>query len=534
MSVIAENPILSGFYPDPTICSVGEDFYIVNSSFSYFPGLPILHSKDLKHWEQIGNALERVSQLPLEHAGHSQGLFAPTMRYSNGVYYIICTNVSFGGNFVVKATNPEGPWSEPYYIQGADGIDPSLFFDDDGRCYYIGTHPNKNGCKYNGDWYIWIQEFDVNEMVLVGEKKDVWNGAMKNIVWPEGPHLYKRGEYYYIMHAEGGTGPDHAVTVCRSKDIWGPYENCFCNPILTHRHLGVDYPIRYVGHADLVQTVHGEWYMVMLAVRPSNGYTTMGRETFLAKVTWENDWPVVNPGVGMLTDKVEIDLEEYDPCKNSDSFSSRTGRKNAIPGSNRVYAFAQMKELGDEFLSLRKPKETFSYLTEGEGLNLKLRPVMLSQEATPSYVGIRQQHHAFKCKARVNMEPLTHNRYAGVVYYQSNQYYFAVRGNREVIEVILCEKGIEQTIVKYPWIKEQTKGQPFLEFSLNIDHLTASIEVKNENNQEVYVTKNEDIHTLSTEVAGGFVGCTVGLFAESKSQIESEETVCFTSFSYEA
>ena len=283
MAVFAKNPIMQGFYPDPSICAVGGDYYLINSTFAYFPGLPIMHSRDLAHWEQIGNAMHRESQLPLEGAGHSAGLFAPTIRYHGGRFYVICTNVSHGGNYVVTAENPEGPWSEPSYIKGAEGIDPSLFFDDDGKCYYIGTHPNPEGCKYNGDWYIWIQELDLETMRLVGEKKDVWNGAMRNVIWPEGPHLYKKDGYYYIMNAEGGTGPDHAVTVCRSRDLWGPYENNPCNPILTHRHLGKKYPIRYVGHGDMIETPEGSWYMVMLAVRPKEGYTTMGRRPFWPK-----------------------------------------------------------------------------------------------------------------------------------------------------------------------------------------------------------------------------------------------------------
>ncbi len=291
MTQSVKNPIMPGFYPDPSICAVGEDYYLVNSTFAYFPGLPVLHSKDLVHWEQIGNVMDRPSQLPLANAGHSQGLFAPTIRYHAGTFYVICTNVSHGGNYVVTAENPEGPWSEPHYLEGAGGIDPSLFFDTDGRCYYIGTHPNPEGCRYDGDWYIWIQELDLNTWKLKGESKDVWNGAMRGVHWPEGPHLYRIGEYYYILHAEGGTGPEHAVSVCRSRDIWGPYENNFCNPILTHRHLGQAYPVKYVGHGDLFETPAGEWYMTMLAVRPLEGYTTMGRETFLAKVTWENNWP---------------------------------------------------------------------------------------------------------------------------------------------------------------------------------------------------------------------------------------------------
>ena len=162
MTQSVKNPIMPGFYPDPSICAVGEDYYLVNSTFAYFPGLPVLHSKDLVHWEQIGNVMDRPSQLPLANAGHSQGLFAPTIRYHAGTFYVICTNVSHGGNYVVTAENPEGPWSEPHSLEGAGGIDPSLFFDTDGRCYYIGTHPNPEGCRYDGDWYIWIQELDLN------------------------------------------------------------------------------------------------------------------------------------------------------------------------------------------------------------------------------------------------------------------------------------------------------------------------------------------------------------------------------------
>jgi beta-xylosidase len=157
----AINPILPGFYPDPSICRVGEDFYLVNSSFAYFPGVPIWHSNNLARWEQIGNVLDRNSQLPLDKSGHSGGIFAPTIRYHNGIFYMITTNVSGGGNFIVTATKPEGPWSEPYLLGGeAQGIDPSLFFDQDGTCYYVGTRPNPEGVRYNGDWEIYVQKLD--------------------------------------------------------------------------------------------------------------------------------------------------------------------------------------------------------------------------------------------------------------------------------------------------------------------------------------------------------------------------------------
>lgn len=526
MTVIAKNPIMPGFYPDPSICAVGEDYYIVNSTFAYFPGLPVLHSKDLAHWEQIGNVMDRESQLPLQSAGHSQGLFAPTMRYYNGTYYVICTNVSHGGNYVVTASRPEGPWSEPHYIQGADGIDPSLFFDDDGKCYYIGTHPNPDGVKYNGDWYIWIQELDVVNWKLVGEHKNVWNGAMKKICWPEGPHLYKKGDYYYIMHAEGGTGPEHAVTICRSKDIWGPYENNFCNPILTHRHLGKDYPIKYVGHADMIETPKGDWYMVMLAVRPKECYTTMGRETFLAKVTWENDWPVVNAGVGLLTDEVEINLDEWNPDLDPTSYTCKTNHKNAAPGSNRTYHFDEMDQLGDEFLFLRNPEADMVNMVRGEGLWLKCNYETLKEQASPSYVSIRQQHHRFTTGASLLTDTLKGGRRAGYALVQSNTYNLRLEIGNCKADAILCMNGEDTVIGSVPVTSKEVK----IDFIVN--DLSAAIQVTTDGNT-VTVADNIDVRNLSTEVAGGFVGCTVGMYAVNDDKAE-EGAACFLTMSYEA
>lgn len=524
MKLIAQNPIMPGFYPDPSICAVGEDYYLINSTFAYFPGLSLMHSKDLVHWEQIGNVMNRESQLPLKDAGHSAGLFAPTIRYHEGTFYVICTNVSHGGNYVVTAKDPEGPWSEPYYIEGADGIDPSLFFDDDGKCYYIGTHPNPEGCKYNGDWYIWIQELDVETMKLVGEHKNVWNGAMKGVHWPEGPHIYKKGDYYYIMHAEGGTGPEHAVTVCRSKNIWGPYENNFCNPILTHRHLGKDYPIKYVGHADLIETPAGEWYMTMLAVRPKEGYTTMGRETFLAKVVWENDWPVVNPGVGILTDTVEVNLPEWKPEEDPDSYTSRTGRKTCVPGSSRTYDFAEMKELGDEFLFLRNPKEGMCELTS-EGLKLYAGSHTLKEKESPSYVAIRQQHHCFSVGVTLCTEGLCDARRAGMALVQSEGYQLRAEVLDGSMAVILCENGQDRCVGTAKISASEVK------IFFVIDGLEATVGIC-EGAKELTIVEKLDIRSLSTEVAGGFVGCTAGIYAVAAE--ETWEAVLFKSLSYEA
>ena len=502
--VTAKNPILSGFYPDPSICRAGEDYYIVNSSFVYAPGVPIFHSRDLAHWEQIGNILDRPEQLPVKGSEISQGIYAPTIRFHDGLFYMITTNVSYGGNFIVTAKDPAGPWSDPYYLgEDAPGIDPSLFFDDDGKCYYCGTRPNPEGVRYNGDWEIWVQELDLRQMKLVGESMAIWKGAVKGVIWPEGPHLYKIGEYYYIMHAEGGTGPDHAVTVCRSKNVYGPYENNFCNPILTHRHLGRKYPICYVGHADLVKTINDEWYMVMLAVRPLEGYTTMGRETFLARVEWENDWPVVNPGVGRLTDTVEINLPKW----------------TAYTAESNEYVFSTMGQLPPEFMVLRNADKSHYSLEKGKGLLMLFDTHTLKEQASPSYLAFRQKHHHFIAKALLDVSNLSEDKRAGIAYVQNNLYNLRVEVNGKMAEVILCEKGTDRRVISMP-----LQGSNPLEVSLEVDGLSAAVIIEGQKSPEV------DIRTLSTEAAGGFTGCTVGLYAVADT--ENTDCACFKRFSY--
>ena len=242
-----KNPIMTGFFPDPSICRVGNKFYTVHSTFAYFPGVPVFESEDLVHWNLISNVLDRDSQVPLSGCQHSEGIFAPTIRYHKGTWYMITTNVSDQGNFIVTAKDPRGPWSEPYYLgESTGGIDPSLFFDDDGTCYYIGQRPRSAGYRYNGDCEIWVQTLDLDTMQLKPDATIVLTGFQRKAIWPEGPHLYKKDGYYYILHAESGTSIHHSVMIARSKNVFGPYEYCPCNPILTHRHLGAQYPVTCV------------------------------------------------------------------------------------------------------------------------------------------------------------------------------------------------------------------------------------------------------------------------------------------------
>ena len=497
MSVTAHNPILPGFFPDPSACAVGEDYYIVNSTFTYFPGLPVFHSKDLAHWDQIGNVMTRESQLPLKNSDVSRGLFAPTIRYNNGTFYVICTNVSFGGNFIVTSDKAEGPYSEPHYLEGADGIDPSLFFDDDGKCYYIGTHPNPDGCKYDGDWYIYIQELDIKNFKLVGEKHNVWNGAMRGVHWPEGPHLYKKDGYYYILHAEGGTGPEHAVSVARSREVFGPYEGNFCNPILTHRHLGKAFPVRYVGHADLICTPKGDWYMVMLAVRQQNGLTTMGRETFLARVVWENDWPVVNPMLGRLSDMLNINL---DSCESEIASTSE-------PGTDKFYEFKEIEKFGPEILTLRNPSADMYELVKGRGLKLKCSKDLMSGLGDVSYLAVRQDSHSFEIGCTLNTENLCRGAVAGLIVFQNNKFNIRFEVSNWIGYVIVTNDGEEKKF------ETCALGSAAATIIIRIMDLKAFFFVRTDR-KPVLIAANIDVSNLSTEVAGGFVGCTCGIYAQ--------------------
>lgn len=515
--VTAVNPILSGFYPDPSICRVDQDFYLVNSSFVYFPGVPIFHSRDLAHWERIGNILDREEQLPVDGSEISEGIYAPTIRYNDGIFYMITTNVSYGGNFIVTAKEPEGPWSKPYYLgEEAKGIDPSLFFDDDGKCYYIGTRPNPEGVRYNGDWEIWVQELDLANMKLVGESMAIWKGALKDVIWPEGPHLYKIGDYYYLLHAEGGTGPEHSISVARSKKLFQWFEGCPRNPIFTHRNLGEDYPVIYVGHGDLVDDEKGNWYVVMLASRPCKKHSSMGRETFLAKVTWENEWPVINAGVGKLEDRVEIPLEEY-----------RFGKEENDHDHFHFYG----EKLDDRFLGIMKRNAGMYSLNERSGfLRLYTKKGVISKKENASYLGIRQKNYRFQVSTGVEFSPEQMEETAGLVLYQNHENHLRMEivkaENERKFRVTSCIHGANQIISEQSLAKDG-----LLEIQLRAADQNAEVWIVEKDNFRM-VAKAVDLLPYTTEEAGGFVGCTVGLYASSNG-IYSDNYADYAWFSYD-
>lgn len=286
------NPVLPGFAADPSVCRVGGDHYLVNSSFELFPGLPIHHSRDLVHWRLIGHGLASDSALSLAGRGSSRGLFAPTIRHGAGRFWIVCTDVDGGGGFLLHASDPAGPWSDPVWLpEPGFGMDPSLFFDDDGTVYYTRHGGGERGA-------VWQAEIDLAAGRLRGPAREIWRGT--GGIWPEGPHLYKRLGWYYLLIAEGGTSYGHAVTMARSRSPWGPFEPHPGNPVLTHRDRPEE-PLQALGHADLVLTGDAHDWAVLLGVRAQTvdgvRHHHLGRETLLAPLRWGGDgWPLFNEG----------------------------------------------------------------------------------------------------------------------------------------------------------------------------------------------------------------------------------------------
>lgn len=506
-----QNPILKGFYPDPSICRVGDDYYMVTSSFEYFPGVPIFHSKDLVNWQQIGHVLNRSSQLNLAGIHPSGGIFAPTIRYHKGTFYMITTLITnrnnTGVNFYVTAKSPSGPWSEPYLLKDAPGIDPSLFFDDDGKVYYTGNRTPDDkpaGSKYR---QIWIQELDTLKKQLVGEVTvAIEEGALHGSIVAESPHMYKKDGFYYIMIAEGGTGIDHAVTIFRSKNILGPYEINKKNPIITHRNLGKEYPIACVGHADFVETQYGEWWMVLLGVRTYGGFHyNLGRETFLTPIAWENDWPIVNPGVG------KIQFEERRP--NLPVFTAK--KENFFDDFNT-------DTLQYYWNFLRTPNTNFWSLKDKKGyLSLQLRPNTLVDLENPSFIGRRQQDTSFFAETKMVFEPANKNESAGLVVMMNNNFHFRVEKIIEnditYIQLTRRHAGKEDLIGKSSVLKDE-------EIVLGVKAIGQNYSFYYvQNNKTVFLTQNIDGRTLSRVNTGGFTGTYIGLYSSSNGFISKNK-----------
>lgn len=514
------NPILAGFYPDPSICRAGDDYYIVNSSFAYFPGLPIFHSKDLVSWKQIGHAMDRPEQLPLIGAGVSRGLFAPSISFYKGKFYIVCTLIDKGGNFVITADNPAGPWSNPAYIKGVNGIDPSLFFDESTDKAYIvyNSDPPARKTLWNGHRSIRMYEFDYKNNKTIGEEKLLVNGGVdtsKHPVWIEAPHIYRINDWYYLMCAEGGTGYNHSEVIFRSKSPEGPFVPWEKNPILTQRHLDRSRknPVTTAGHADLVQTQNGTWYAVYLACRPYEGdLYNIGRETFLNPVTWTSDgWPQILKGDETVQYSYPLPLANVNK-KPTNPFSGNYTYRDDFNNSKLDFRFIFLRTLTDKWYNTSDKKGS---------LSIQLRPETVGGRGNPSFIGFRQAHHQSVATAKLQFVPTAENEKAGLVIFQNESaFYYICKSLSEGKPVVQLYQSTKDSL-NMTLLAEKTISA------------TQDVQFRIEPKNEMYTmsfstdgktwTKLQDVdgRILSTAKAGGFVGSVFGLYATSLGKTSS-------------
>ena len=505
------NPIIPGLHPDPSVCRVGEDYYLVTSSFEYVPGVPVFHSRDLVHWHQIGSCLTQPSQLPLPLNVPSLGIYAPTIRFHNGTFYMITTNVDlmYGsaeekGNFYVTANDPAGSWSEPIWVEQG-GIDPSLFFDDDGRVYLTSTYASGTASAdpnlTDPDRGIQQSEIDIATGRLLTEPRVIWRGT--GGAYPEGSHLYKIYGRYYLMIAEGGTEYGHMETIACSDTPWGPWEACPRNPILSHR--SSTNPIQATGHADLVEAQDGNWWLVCLGVRPQPGTKLhhLGRETFLAPVTWDQDgWPCVgnNGHIALSMPGPDLPVVTWPAPAARDDFDG--------PAPGYAWNFLRWPRAGDWSLAARTGF-----------LRLVGNATSLDDGAGVAFVGRRQEHALCLASTQLDFTPDSDGQEAGLAVWmnQNHHYEIAVTRREQQRHIIVRRRiGSLSAVVASESIPD--------------GHVTLMVRAFQEvsaffASQATYafsytlagvpsrVLASGEARYLATEVAGGFTGVYFALYA---------------------
>ncbi len=473
------NPVIPGFHPDPSVCRVGEEYFLVTSSFTYFPGVPIFRSTDLVHWIQVGNVLDRPSQLDLSatSAWSSMGVYAPTIRQFRGRFWMITTNATAAGfdNFYVTADDPAGPWSEPVHVT-VSGIDPDLAWDEAGNCW---VHFSAGG-------RIMRCRIDDRTGEVLEPAVPTWSGT--GLQYPEAPHLVRRGDSWYLLIAEGGTERGHAVSIARGPSPAGPWESCPANPILSHR--STDRPIQNTGHADLVEAIDGSWWMVCLGTRPRGvtpGFHVLGRETFLVPIEWVDGWPVVG--------NLDLAMPTSPP---GGSGSAVLPTRDDFDGTL----------LAAHWVSVRAPYADSASVTDRPGwLTLYGRDAGLD-DARPVFVGRRQQHH--RCRVRACVDPGSASEAGLVVRMDERAHYeiFVGDGTIRARARIGPVSGIVAAAPlpsRWPVLRVETEEGSFGpdRVVLGYDSEAGAFEV----------LAKLDGRYLSTEAAGGFIGRVIGVYA---------------------
>ena len=514
------NPVLKGFYPDPSVVRVGGDYYLVNSTFGWFPGIPVFHSTDLVHWTQLGNAIDRTTQLDFGAHDLVNGVFAPSIEHHDGRFWI--ANTCFpacGGNFVITATDPAGPWSDPVWLPDlAGGIDPSLFFDDDGRAWIVNNDVPDGPLRYEGHRAIWLQQFDPRAMRTTGPRTVILDGGIVPSEKPEyveGPHLFKRDGWYYLTAAEGGTGEMHRQVVLRSRQVTGPYEAWSGNPVLTQRDLprGRELPVTSAGHADFIQTADGAWWAVFLGNRPyppvQAHHVNTGRETFLLPVTWTADgWP----RIGQADAPVPYALDA----------PHLPAGKAAVPtsGSFTLDDAFDGPALPPYWITPRNPRTAWHRLAGG-ALHVQAREVRLGDRGNPSLLARRQQHQQARVGTTLRFSPQRDGDSAGLAAFQNENYWYLLALTRERgrLAVVLdrrdgrrADEPATGTRLASAPLPEAAAGQP-LQLRIRAEGARYAFDYAAGDGQWRTLAADIDGTLLSTAVAGGFTGAVFGVYA---------------------
>ena len=504
--------ILPGFHPDPSIVRVGEDYYLVNSTFAWFPGLPIYHSRDLVNWTQIGNAIDRPDQLSFAGLGISRGVFAPTIRWHDGLFYILNTCIDCGGNYMITAADPAGPYSDPVWLPGVDGIDPDIFFDDDGRTWITNNAEPNYPALYEGHRAIWMQQFDLASQEMVGPRRMIVDGGVNladKPIWAEGPHILKRNGYYYLLTAEGGTAGDHAATIYRSDNVEGPYVPGPVNPILTQRDLdpGRPFPIYATGHADLVQLPDGDDWAVFLGTRPyRDNLSNMGRETFLLPVQWGADgWPVILPAKTAVPHVAALP-----------ALPRQAGQPPIEP--SRWHDPFDRSALGPQWLSSRGSADSFVDLGAMKGaLTLAPLSVSLGSLDTPAFVGRRQSQQNAVMTTRLDFGDLSDGQSAGLAAFSDEHHFVFVKvvkaadGNRLTAGIRDGEKDPERGRV----LAEAPIADQPVDLRITLEGPTALLAYRTGTAAWRQLGKPIDAAALASERSNMFTGIVLGAFAEA-------------------
>jgi xylan 1,4-beta-xylosidase len=502
------NPVLAGFHPDPSMVRVGDDFYLVTSTFAWFPGIPVFHSRDLVSWRQIGNAIDRPGMLRFDGLTLSRGVFAPAIEYHDGTFYILNTCVDCGGNFVITARDPAGPWSDPAWLPTVEGIDPSLFFDDDGSAWIINNRAPEGPELYDGHRALWIERFDPVELKMLGNPKMIVDGGIdlsKKPVWIEGPHIYKRNGRYYLSAAEGGTSVNHSQVILRANRVDGPYTPAppSANPILTQRDLPADRanPVSAAGHADIVELPGGGFAATFLATRPydyDNDYYNIGRETFMLPVDWSGEWPVI------LGRGLPIPLVGEAPLPLQPGAAPMTGSFTSREEFGRA-------DLGPEWMTMRAA----AYALERGELVLTPAADGLGDLGKPAFVARRQQHNEAIAETELRFAP-AEGEMAGIAALQNDDYFLTLAVARDNGRTVV-------RVSRRAGRSEPRTGVTVAEAPVDLSGpIRLRLSIRDGSYDFAYTTGatwttlagGVDGTHLSTRIADGFVGTMIGPFAQ--------------------